>query len=143
MMIDPTRFAGTDTDVYGLLDSQRAIHVEAKSAKRIVTDQHPLPKHEQGERFVRGPIPYDWLRVALSFGGKAGNLVFAIWWLAGIERGSPIRLTKQVLSDFKISTRTSRRLLVDFERAGLVSVDRHRGRGPLVTLLSLRCSRKG
>ncbi len=87
---------------------------------------------------VGGPVPYDWLRMALSFGGKAGHLSWALWWLVGIERGNPIRLTRQVLSDFEISTRASRRLLVDFERAGLVSVDRQRGRGPIVTLLPLQ-----
>ena len=32
------------------------------------------------------------------------------------------------------SQKTARRLLIEFERAGLVVVDRQRGRGPKVTL---------
>ena len=135
-MIDLTRFAATDQDVHGLLDRQQVLRSESRGAKREAADRHPIPKHEKGGWFVRGPIPYDWLRVALSFGGKAGHLAWAIWWLAGMERTNPIRLTKRVLRNFNISTRAARRLLTDFERAGLVEVDRHRGRGPIVTILT-------
>jgi hypothetical protein len=134
-MIDPTRFAGTDQDVHGLLGKQQALRSEARTEKQVVADLRPIPKHEQGGRFVRGPVPYDWLRVALSFGGKAGNLAWALWWLVGIERVNPVRLTARVLRDFSISTRASRRLLVDFERAGLLRVDRQRGRGPVVEIV--------
>jgi DNA-binding transcriptional ArsR family regulator len=76
--------------------------------------------------------------VALALGGKAGNLSWAIWWLAGVERSNPIRLTGRVLRDFHISPRAARRLLLNFERAGLVEVDRQRGRSPLVTLLEVK-----
>ncbi len=134
-MIDPTRFAGTNQDVHGLLGRQRALRSVARTERREVTGLRPIPKHEQGGRFIRGPIPYEWLRVALSFGGKAGNLAWAIWWLVGVERSSRVRLTARVLRDFGISTRATRRLLGGFESAGLVQVDRRRGRGPKVTVL--------
>ena len=133
-MIDPTRFAGTDQDVHGLLDKQQALRSEARTEKQLVADLRPIPKHHHGDRFVRGPIPYDWLRAALSFGGKAGNLAWSLWWLAGVERANPIRLTRRALTDFNVSTRAARRLLSDFERAGLVEVARKRGRSPIVTL---------
>ena len=133
-MTDLTRFGGTDPDIDGLLGRQKALRSVAQIERREVTDRHPIPKHEQGGRFIRGPIPYDWLRVALSIGGKAGNLAWSLWWLAGMERTNPIRLTKRVLSDFNVSTRAARRLLIEFERAGLVVVDSQRGRGPKVTL---------
>lgn len=137
-MIDPTRFTGSDQDVHGLLGKQQILRSEATGRKRKAAETDPIPKHEPGGRFVRGPIPFDWLGVALALGGKAGNLVFAIWWLAGVERSNPIRMTARVLRDFHISPRAARRLLVDFERAGLVALDRRRGRGPLVTILALR-----
>ena len=70
-----------------------------------------------------------------AFCGKAGNLTWAIWWLAGMEKSNPIRLTKRVLREFHISPRSARRLLNDFEQAGLLHVDRKRGRGPDITLL--------
>ena len=135
-MIDLTRFGGTDQDVHCLLDRQQALRSEARGQKRKAAESQPIPKHERGGRFVRGPIPCDWLRMALAIGGKSGNLAFALWWLAGVEQSNPLRLTGRVLRNFHISTRAARRLLVDFERAGLVDVERHRGRGPMVTLLT-------
>jgi len=135
-MNDLTRFAGTDQDVGGLLDRQRTVAPsEAKTKKQPPIERQPIPKHEQGGRFVRGPIPYDWLRAALAFGGKAGNLALAIWWLVGVEGSNPIKLTARVLRDFNISPRSTRRLLPAFERAGLLRVDRQRGRGPVVEIV--------
>jgi hypothetical protein len=110
--------------------------------KRTAAECRPIPKHGRGGRFVRGPIPYDWLRVALSLGNKAGHLALAIWWLIGVEKSNPIRLTGRVLRDFSISPRSARRLLTDFERAGLVEVDRRRGRRPLVTILMHKLERQ-
>ena len=115
--------------------AKKSAKPKAKAATRDTNLLKPIPKHEPGDRFVRGPIPYDWLRAALASGGKAGTLSWAMWWLAGMERKNPIKLTRQVLRDFNISPRSARRLLKDFERAGLVEVDRKRGRGPIVTLL--------
>ena len=137
--MDLTRFEGSPQDIHGLLDRQQALRT--RGAKQKAGKHHPIPKHQQGGRFVRGPIPHEWLRVALAVGGKAGNLAWAIWFLVGVERSNPIRLTGRVLRDFHISPRASRRLLLDFERAGLVEIDRRRGRGPIVTLLAPRMER--
>ena len=51
-----------------------------------------------------------------------------------MQKTNPIQLTKSVLDKFSISTRTARRLLQDFERAGLVLVTRKQGCSPMVTL---------
>ncbi len=133
-MIDLTRFEGTDQDVKGLLGKQQALRSDPQRKKQKTDKSRPIPKHEPRGKFVRGPVPCDWLKAALALGGKAGNLAWALWWLAGIEGRNPVRLTVRVLQEFKIAPNTARRLLVEFERAGLVEVDRKRGRGPDVTL---------
>ncbi|MEE3368790.1 MAG: hypothetical protein VX346_05555 [Planctomycetota bacterium] len=135
-MTDLTRFTGTTQDVRGLLDQQRKMRSQVQHEQRKTAESNPLPKHKQGERFVRGPIPCDWLHRALACGGKSGNLALALWWLAGMQRCNPIRLTRQVARDFNISPRCVRRLLSKFGRAGLVQVARKRGRGPQVVLLN-------
>ena len=134
-MHDLTRLAASDQDVRGLLDRRQVLRTGARRTKKNSATCKPIPKHAQGSRFVRGPIPYNWLCVALSFGGKAASLAWAIWWLAGVKGSNPIRLTQRTLRNFNVSTRTARRLLVKFERAGLIQVDSQRGRGPDVTLL--------
>ena len=133
-MFDPQKYVATMPDLHQLLDEQKTVHRDAGTEKESSLARSPIPRHEQGRPFIRGPIPCDWLQLALSLGGKAGNLSLSLWWLAGMQRTNPIRLTKSVLDKFSISTRTSRRLLLDFERAGLVLVTRKQGCSPMVTL---------
>lgn len=134
-MIDIKRYSETDQDLRMLLDQKRTFRSESRTADQGKNEGYPIPKHGSGERFVCGPIPYLWLQAALALGGKSANLAWAIWWLLGVERSNGVRLTSRVLQDFDISPRTSRRLLKQLEQAGLVKVDRQRGRGPTVTVL--------
>ena len=134
-MTNPDRFVGTDEAVHRLLERNRAILIESRLVDERKKRDSPIPRHNVGEKFVCGPVPFSWLQVALAVGGKSGSLAWAIWWLVGIKKANPVRLTAKVLSDFSISTRTTRRLLGDFEQAGLVQVERCRGRGPTVTVL--------
>ena len=131
--MDPTRFSGTKQEVEGLLHQKLEMLRSSPNEHTIFAN----PTRVREGRFVRGPIPYGWLSAALLCGHKAGNLAWAIWWLKGMKPAKPIRLTKQVLQDFRVSTRTARRLLEDFEQAQLIHVDRHRGRAPLVTVLKV------
>jgi hypothetical protein len=132
---DLQSFSGSSNELQNLLERQQSLRTESKSNPTKPRPKTVIPKHQRGEMFVRGPIPFDWLRLALAIGGKAGNLAWAIWWRAGIEQQNPIKLTVRTLRDFHVSPRTARRLLLDFEKAGLLQLDRKRGRGPLVTLL--------
>ncbi len=120
---------GSDKEMARLLDNKRT---EKNKARQSSQTKLSPPKHAPGEKFVRGPIPNEWLLVALLIGDKAGHLSFALWWLAGIKH--PFRLTSKVLRDFNIAPRTARRLLCEFERAGLIISDRKQGRGPDITL---------
>jgi hypothetical protein len=132
---DLQTFSGKPEQLQRLLDRQQALRTESQTKPNELRPKTTIPKHHPGEKFVRGPIPFDWLQPALALGGKAGNLAWAIWFRAGIERQNPIKLTGRTLRDFHISPRAARRLLRDFEKAGLVQVDQKRGRGPMVTLL--------
>ena len=134
MMFDPEKYMATMPDLHQLLNEQNTVQRDAQAEKESLLDRFPIPRHEQGRPFIRGPIPCDWLQLALSLGGKAGNLSLSLWWLAGMEGTNPIRLTPRVLDKFSISTRTARRLLQDFEKAGLVLVSSKQGRSPIVTL---------
>ena len=137
-MTDLERFKASNQEIEGLLEQQQAIQSSKRSEKKKVADAYPIPRHQGQEWFVRGPVPGGWLETALSFGGKAGNLALALWWLVGMNPVNPIRLTKQVLEKFCVSAKTSRRVLKKWERAGLVLVDRKQGRGPDVTLLPVK-----
>ena len=134
-MNDPQRFSGSSEQLKRLSERKRSLRSVERAAEREADELQPIPRHQNGDRFIRGPIPYEWLRLAQTLDGKAANLAWAIWWLAGMKHSNPIKLTRHVLHDFSISPRTVRRLLTKFESVGLVKVDRHRGRSPYVVLL--------
>ena len=92
------------------------------------------PLLPRGGRFVRGPIPLDWLEVAVPLGRKALHVAMAIWYCYGFKQEIVIKLTPTKLKPFGVTTETARTILHKFEAAGLVSVDRKRGRSPLVTI---------
>lgn len=85
-------------------------------------------------RFLRGPVPYPWIAVAASLPGRALAVGIVIWIWSGILRRRydlPISLSR-----IPISRSAAARGLTALERAGLVTVTRHRGIRPKVTLVA-------
>jgi len=54
--------------------------------KRTSTDREPLPRHKLGEKFLKGPIPWDWISRAAKQPGKAVHVALVLWFLAGIKK---------------------------------------------------------
>ncbi len=131
-MIDTDRFSWSESDIRRLVQ-QRAKHNGRKSAKSA-TVEIELPKPQRGEKFVRGPIPLDWIQAAIPCGRKSINVVLALWYLAGFKRSNPVKLTAAALALFDVSAQAARSILQRFELAELVNVDRKRGRSPIVTI---------
>jgi len=67
--------------------------------------------------------------------GRALHIALAVWFLAGIKRVPTIALSTSALSSFGVDRYAAYRGLKALEGAGLVSVIRHVGRLPVVTLL--------
>ena len=96
------------------------------------------PRHKGGERFLRGPIPWDWLcgAAAASKGGAAIKVALALWHISGLNRqAKTVVLTGKVLRELGVERHAGYRGLEALETAGLVAVDRHPGRRPVVTIL--------
>lgn len=96
------------------------------------------PRHRPGERFLLGPIPMVWLERAACCPGKALAVGMAIWHLSGLKKGAAtLKLSGDVLADSCVSRKAVYQGLRRLEEAGLVKVDRHRGRLPVVTILEV------
>jgi len=93
------------------------------------------PHHKPGELFLKGPIPWRWLEVAAKLPGRALAVALVLWHLVGLRKCRMVRLSPSKTRSLGLSSRVSRRGLKALEGASLVSVDRHRGRGPDVTVL--------
>lgn len=90
-------------------------------------------------RFVKGPIPLAWLSSACGLGGKVGQVVLAIWYARGLN-GEPVALTASLLTTFGVTPKTGRSVLARLETAGLVTVERRRGRCPRVTVIPVKAT---
>ena len=128
MPFDPQKFTKPQSDPDG-----------AGNLRKIPNCKPPVaisgyPLLPPGGQFIRGPIPLDWLGVAIPLARKALHVAMAIWYCYGFKQEIVIKLTPTKLKPFGVTTETARAILHKFEAAGLVSVDRKRGRSPLVTI---------
>ena len=96
----------------------------------------PVPRHKPGDKFLKGPIPWRWLETAGQQPGSALHVGVVLWFLAGLKRTRTVALSGTVLRGFGVKRHSAYRGLESLERAGLVGVERHPGRNPIVTLLA-------
>lgn len=103
-----------------------------------------LPRHRQGEEFLRGPIPLVWLRRAGELRGKALAVAVALWFKAGTAKGNPeVAATAGLLERLGVGRKAGYRGLAALERAGLVSIERRPGRSARVTILPVKKIQNG
>lgn len=93
------------------------------------------PRPGPKEWFLKGPIPWNWLSRASMAGGKTLTVAVGLWFRAGLTKSREVKLTKRVLFDLGLSRFAVYRGLLALEGAGLVVLDRRRGRKAIVTLL--------
>lgn len=112
--------------------------LERFRATSAMPDQTPTPcrpnRHQRG-KFLKGPIPWDWLTKAVSIRGKALAVSLVLWREVGCQKSNTVKLKPSALKAFGVSRTTAYVALTRLEQAGLISVERHRGRAPRVTIL--------
>ena len=116
---------------------QKRLAINAKQTSRRVRVQLDLPRHESGEGFIKGPLPLDWFRAANTCGRRSLAVAAMIWFAAGLQKSNPIKLSRAILAELSIPPRTAKEVLERMQAIGIVSVEFHRGRSPLVTILGV------
>ena len=86
----------------------------------------------QSVPFLKGPIPLWWLTRAAALPGKALALGVALWWLHGMSKDGSFKLTGKALQAMNVSRDAATDGLRRLEADGLVSVQRAKGRRPVV-----------
>ena len=128
--MDVADFAARPEDLEGL----RQAKTELAPKKRQARTTYGLPP--KGDRYIRGPIPLDWLRAASRCGERGVSVALLLWHAVRWQKQNPARLTPTVLAELGVHPKTARRALVEFQRMGLVDVEFHRGRAPRVRVLA-------
>lgn len=49
-------------------------------------------------RFVKGPIPLNWVQAAANLPGKSVHVAIVLWFLAGIKKSQTVKLTQVLLT---------------------------------------------
>ena len=89
-MIDTDRFKWSELNIRQLVERQAK---EGRKSTGSATVKIELPKAQRGEKFIRGPIPLDWIQAAIPLGRKSIHVVLALWYSAGFNRSNPVKLT--------------------------------------------------
>jgi hypothetical protein len=101
----------------------------------------PKPPREKRKieikgRFVRGPIPTEWLIKASLAGGSSLTVGLILWHLSGLNRGArTVLLTTVVCKQWGVAPAAKQRALATLENASLVSIERRGKKNPIVTIL--------
>ena len=93
--------------------------------------------------FLRGPIPWAWVRTAMALPGRALAVGLIFWREAGCRNAMTIRLTLARLTESGIHPSAGRRAVRTLEAAGLISINRQPGRALEVTILLPAPKRSG
>jgi hypothetical protein len=88
-------------------------------------------------RFIKGPLPLSWLQRAAALPGKALHVALGLWYVRGLCCSVTFPFKRRVAREFGISPDATYDALTNLEAAGLIRVDRHRGRSPIVTILEI------
>jgi DNA-binding transcriptional ArsR family regulator len=87
-------------------------------------------------RFLKGPVPWEWIVRASELPGKALIVGLSLWRLSGAIGKATVTLGNNELEPFGIDRAAKSRALTALEGAGLIMVERRRGRLPIVTISS-------
>ena len=89
----------------------------------------------QVNKFLKGPIPWGWIIEASKLSGKALLVGMAVWRLKGIKGEKPFYLTNSEVEALGVHRNTKSRALKELEGAGLIAVERKKGRFPKIKVL--------
>jgi DNA-binding transcriptional ArsR family regulator len=106
------------------------------SRATVQTGKVKPPRHQSGERFLKGPIPLLWLEEAARLPGKSLHAGIALWYAAGLTKSASVPLSNIAGLHFGLDRNAKYRALKWLEGAGLVRVERKLGRAPIVTILA-------
>ena len=95
------------------------------------------PRHKPGAEFLKGPIPWAWIKRAASLRGRSLAVGLAIWFEAGCRKTDTVKMSLARLQRLGISEGSARRGLNSLKAANLVSVVSLPGRAAEVTLLQV------
>ena len=103
----------------------------------IIKPKDKVPRHKTGDKFLKGPIPLNWLCKAAQLPGRSLHVANAIWFLVGLNKSPTVKLNQTILTKFGVTRHCKYRALDWLSDARLIVVKKATGKSPVVTVLSV------
>ncbi|MFA7281080.1 MAG: hypothetical protein WC100_13400 [Sterolibacterium sp.] len=87
------------------------------------------------KKFIKGPIPLEWIAQANALPGKAGAVGLALWFLVGVKGSQTVKLTREIERIAGCGRKAIYSALTTLQLAKLIIVQRHSGVRAVVTVL--------
>lgn len=111
----------------GQVGDLREVEVQTSASRRM--------QQRQSGRFLKGPIPMAQISAAAKLPGRALALFLAVHHRTALSGKPMVTLPKRLLTELGVHRDAKARGLRELESAGLVRVERSRGRTALVGLV--------
>jgi hypothetical protein len=116
-------------------EALRLLDADALDTRKVAPKRPP--HHRPGEAFIKGPIPWAWLKTAALLPGKALPVALLLWKQAGCQHSRTVRFCLSHAEELGIAPGAARRALRGLAHVGLVCIERHAGQCSEVTLLEM------
>jgi hypothetical protein len=94
-------------------------------------------------KFIKGPIPLEWISRANALPGKAGAVGMSLWFLVGVQGSRTVKLTGEVEKIAGCGRKAVYQALDALAAAGFISCSRKAGSRAVVTLLDCHNASSG
>lgn len=100
------------------------------------------PRHKPGEKFLKGPIPWEWIVRAGQLPGSAMVVGLILWREAGLVNRRDVQFCLSKVDAFSKSVGAARYGLRSLKSAGLITVRHRPGRCLDVTILDVASGKR-
>lgn len=85
--------------------------------------------------FLKGPIPFEWLRKANSLGGSTGIVAKGLWLYVGLNSSKRFKVDSKLDQFAGVTRQTRQNALHKLKYAGLIKLTEHHGAYPLIEVI--------
>jgi len=86
-------------------------------------------------RFIKGPIPWDFITKSARLPGKTLHVVIGLCYLSGLKKTKTLKMQGKILEELGVSRHAYNRALKLLEKEGIISTQWRKGQTPEITLL--------
>ncbi len=87
--------------------------------------------------FLKGPIPFDWLKEANSLGGTTGIVATGLWFYVGLNNSKRFKIDSKLDQFAGVTRQTRQNALQRLQQAGLVKISQQHGAFPFIEVITV------